>query len=435
MSSFKKKRLIYNFSQKNYSEFKSNIKSIKNELSNLKFIDYKNEIKDLMVLTEDKENELFCQYLLFINYPKWILSNIDCSSFNSTSFNKFATINIDNNKDYYTQRTLKLIFHMYLYILMQLEKNILYTVEKDANNKMKEINELFHLLTQIIKIILKLYQEKIYSLNHLLIFSDAIIVFIKKNSIIDDKYIKIKNLILFELLFDKLYGNILQIMSKIDSENQDDMNLFIDYIIKYFQSNEIKSNFNFLILNHNKTLIKLISTLLYNIDYSRNSEIYKKYKNELINCLANIYKHDEDESNFFEILINQNKTSFINLVNYTTRKDNIIKDLYIQNFYIELLSKLFSNEVNSVNNMKNKTIEILPPENSFIFNGYSSKMVFQLNKFSLENSVLFFSFRLNDDLTKDNSSGNLPLIIFESNSPTNMTFKIFIKRENGVIYI
>ena len=432
MSSLKKKRLIFNFSQKNYSEFKSNIKSIKNELSNLKFIDYKNEIKDLMVLTEDKENELFCQYLLFINYPKWILSNIDCSSFNSTSFNKFATINIDNNKDYYTKRTLKLIFHMYLYILMQLEKNILYTVEKDANNKMKEINELFHLLTQIIKIILKLYQEKIYSLNHLLIFSDAIIVYVKKNSIIDDKYIKIKNLILFELLFDKLYGNILQIMSKIDSENQDDMNLFIDYIIKYFQSNEIKSNFNFLILNHNKTLIKLISTLLYNIDYSRNAEIYKKYKNELINCLTNIYKHDEDESNFFEILINQNKTSFINLVNYTTRKDNIIKDLYIQNFYIELLSKLFSNEVNSVNNMKNKTIEILPPENSFIFNGYSSKMVFQLNKFSLENSVLFFSFRLNDDLTKDNSSGNLPLIIFESNSPTNMTFKIFIKRENGV---
>ena len=107
MSSLKKKRLIYNFSQKNYSEFKSNIKSVKNELSNLKFIDYKNEIKDLMVLTEDKENELFCQYLLFINYPKWILSNIDCSSFNSTSFNKFATINIDNNKDYYTQRTLK----------------------------------------------------------------------------------------------------------------------------------------------------------------------------------------------------------------------------------------------------------------------------------------------------------------------------------------
>ena len=103
---------------------------------------------------------------------------------------------------------------------------------------------------------------------------------------------------------------------------------------------------------------------------------------------------------------------------------------YTQNFYISLLYKLFSNE-KLINNPKNKSLDIAPPENSFIFNGYNSKIVFQLNKFSLENSLLLFSFQLNDELIKNNSSDILPLIIFESNSPS-MRIKIFIQRENNI---
>ena len=438
MSSFylNKNYMISNISQEKYSFFKSSIKESLNSLFNLKNVQYEKDIKDLLIISKEKENELFYEFIFFTNYSKWILLKVDFD------FNEKIEVikEIDNfrinDKYNYSKENIKLNIHLHLYLLIQMEQNILYLSQNpdkklNVDKKLKEINEIYHILFQNLLLILKLYKEKIYSLKQIFLFFDLIIVFIHKNSIIDDKYINLKNIILFELLFEKYLGNLLITILNNQSENKDDIVLFLDYLVKYLRSNELKSHFNYSILSNKKYAYNLINILLNNFDYNNNIDIYNKYKGDLLDCLANIYKNNTDQFNFFEILINQNKQNFINLANYKTRKDYIIKDLYSQNFYIELLHKIFSIE-KIIFNPKNPLLETPPPENSFIFNGSNSKMSFKLNKFSLENSILFFSFQLDNDFRNGSSSCYFPLFIFEAKAQTEISFKIVIKRENNI---
>ena len=435
MSSVLNDCMKLNFSQEKYSDFKSNINEIINLVSNVKFIEYGNEIKDLLVINKDKEKEFICEYLFCVNYSKLLILNIEFNFFDDNNiFNELNKIKLFSDKNNYSNDMFKLMFYLDLYILIDIEKKILYLSNNSINeiknnNNIKEINRLYHILRQIIIIIIKLYEKKVYSLHHFLILIDSLVIFINKNTIIDDKYIKLKNIILFELLFE-CYGNITKIILNNSSDNKEELSILFNYLLKYFRSDELNSYFNFLILSYSKTVHSLITILLNNINYNENIDIYNKNKNGILNFFANIYKNNIFTSNYFEILINQNKKSFINLVNYKTRKENIIKDIYTQNFYISLLFRLFSNEKLIINPM-NKSLDISPPENSFIFNGYNSKIVFQLNKFSLENSLFLFSFQVNEELIKNTLSNILPLIIFESNSPY-MLFKIFIQMENNV---
>jgi len=439
MSSFyiNKSNMISNISQEKYSFFILNVKEALNAMSKLKNIQYEKDIKDLLIISKETEKKLFYEFIFFTNYSKWIILNLDYN-FNKKNeiikdINNFRII--DKNH-YYSKVAFKLNLHLHLYLLIQIEQNILYISQNpdkklNFDKNIKEFNESYHILIQILLLILKLYKEKIYSLKQIFLFLDLIIVFIHKNSIIDDKYINLKNIILFKLLFEKYLGNLSIIIFHNQSENKDDINLFLDYLIKYLRSSELKSYFNYSILSNKKYTYNLIYTLLNNIDYNNNIDIYNKHKDDLLDCIANIYKNNTNQFNFFEILINQNKQNFINIANYKTRKDYIIKDLYSQNFYIELLQKIFSIE-KIIFNPKNPLPDVPPPENSFIFNGANSKMSFQLNKFSLEDSILFFSFQLDNDFMNNKISTCYPLIIFEAKEHSEITFKIIIKRENDI---
>ena len=106
---------------------------------------------------------------------------------------------------------------MYLYLLIHIEKSISFLIlhsNEEQINKKKEINQLYHLLCQILIMIFKYYKEKIYSLNQILILVDSITIFVNKNNINEDKYINLKNIILFDLLFE-LLGNIEKIILSI----------------------------------------------------------------------------------------------------------------------------------------------------------------------------------------------------------------------------
>ena len=70
----------------------------------------------------------------------------------------------------------------------------------------------------------------------------------------------------------------------------------------------------------------------------------------MIKCFTNIFSKNIDKSNCFDILTKQNKTSFINLVNYQKRKNCIVKDIYTQNFYIVLLQHLFFEKLRKLKN-------------------------------------------------------------------------------------
>ena len=431
------KNIFYNGSREKYSEFISSIKEAQDVISKSNFIEFDNNIKDSFDLTKQKDNILFYEYLFFINYSKLLNMNIN------SSFHKYDILNnqlnklpIHYDKDYYIKDAFRLFMHIHFYSLIRLEKIIFYLCKNSDNklhlyNKIKEINELKYILLQVLILILKLYKERIYTLKHLLIFLDTIALFINKNSIIDDKYINVKNMLLFEIFFGQYLVNISLLVLNDQPEDKVNICLFFDYLIHYLKRSELKQHFNLKILSNNKDFHKFIEVLLYNFDYKKNIVIYKKYKDEIIDCLTNIYENNINQNNFFDILINQNKKSFINLFNYATKKEQITKDLYINNFYIELLQKIFYIE-KKIFNPKNHILDILPPNNSFIFNGFNSKLVFQLNKFSLENSILFFSFQLNNNIIPSNKSYSLPLIIFEALLPTESTFKIIIKRDNNI---
>ena len=198
MSSFylNKNDMISNISQEKYSFFKSSIKESLNSLFNLKNVQYEKDIKDLLIISKEKENELFYEFVFFTNYSKWILLKLDFD------FNEKIEVikEIDNlrinDKNNYSKENIKLNIHLHLYLLIQMEQNILYLSQNsdkklNVDKKLKEINEIYHILFQNLLLILKLYKEKIYSLKQLFLFFDLIIVFIHKNSIIDDRYINL----------------------------------------------------------------------------------------------------------------------------------------------------------------------------------------------------------------------------------------------------
>ena len=394
------------------------------KILNFKNQEYEKEIENLLKFEEDKD--LLYEYLLFINYEKWININIEnyINDNNLFFFQELKKYKIYSDKDIFNNRIFKIIFHIYLFLLIKIEDaiKILANINDklETKIKIKEINESIHILSHLFILIEKLYIKNIYNFKKLLLFLDVLAFFINKSDNINNKFQKIKNIILFELLFD-FYGKISNILLK-GNINKEDILYFFYYLEKYLNRNEVKSIFNKSILTNNKIIKKFIHTMLNNFDYSKmmHEDIYKISKTSIIESFSNIYERNTNQSKFFEILINQNKKSFTNLYNFINEKDNIIKDIYIQNFYIELLNKLFEKE------KKNKKVQddkICPPRNSFIYNGYNSKMTFKLNNFSINNLIIFFSFQISDEI--NNKATNLPLLILENHSH-DILFKLYI---------
>ena len=418
--------MIFNLSDEKYSDFKTIIRETYDELSNLKIIDH--QIKDLMELKNEKD--LFYEFIFFANFPKLITLNLDHSfqdnKYILNGFNRKKTI---FDKIQFNKRIYRIIIHKEIFLLSKIENVIDSLIRKLEDVqliklKIKEINQSYQILIQILFFVSKLYEEKIYDINKILIFFNILIIFINKNKIIEDKFLKIKNIIFLRLLFEKYFGYFYIILMN-NKDNKDDIISFFNFMIKVLNSNELNIWFNYQILTKNKIIENFLATLLNNIDFNRNIDIYNKYKEELINSFTCIYKINTDQFNFFELLINQNKKSFINLANYKTRKDYIINDLYIQNFYIELLQNLFSTEKNILK--KNSITE----ENYFIFNGHNSKMSFELKDFSLNNSFIFFSFQLSKDVLNA-SSKIFPLINFQSQADKENIIKLYIQKDDNI---
>ena len=134
---------ISNFSIEKYSDFKSDIKQILNSLTNLKFVEHNDEIKDLLNLTKEKERDLFYEYLFFTNYSKISTQNIDWTLYNTKIIDDLDKLKIYNDSNGFSKNSFQLVFHMYLYLLIHIEKNInlliLYQNTDQVENKKKVI--------------------------------------------------------------------------------------------------------------------------------------------------------------------------------------------------------------------------------------------------------------------------------------------------------
>ena len=420
-------KIILNNTLENYNDYKNIIKEVLKDISNSSDFEYINEIKDFITL--ENETNLYYEYILFMNYSKFISLNIENNL--NENINSFSEIKIFNNENLFNKDIYGIIFHFHIYLLNQID-NLIISIAKDSNiaSKKEYINHYYQILIQILSILCTLYKEKIYNFEIIRIFFDSIVIFIKRRNSQIDKYIKIKNIIFLDLLFGKYFECfvplILNISNKFD-DNKEDIILFFNYIINIIKNNELKIYYNYEILSNNNIISKFVSLLLNKINYEKNIDIYNEYKQKFIDICLNIYKNNTTDLNFFEKLINHNKNSFINLMNYKTRKTQIINDIYIQNFYIELLHKLFSEENNK------ESMITKHDENYFLFNGYNSKMTLQLDKFSLGiNSIIFFSFQLLEETinTIKNTSNILPLLYFNSNSGKEiLSYKIYIQKQ------
>ena len=410
------------YSLKEYQGYYNELKEITKKILNLKNQEYKSETANILEINEEKE--LLYELLFFVNFKEWIIINTDFNIMNNDKdsfFEKLQKIKIYRNKDIFNNNMIKRIYHMHLYAILKLEKTIKFLVlnEKDKDECIEEINQLYHIIFHIFLFITKLFFENVYNLQQLLLFLDCFVFFIERKSSINDKYLKIKNKILFELLFD-FYGKISTILLK-GNQSKENILYFFNYLKKNLGNNNLLSYLNTSTLTYNKIIHKFMSLILNNFNFSELSheEIYKQCKNWLIGNFANIFGKNINQSYFLEILINQNKKSFVNLYNFTENKENIIKDIYLNNFYIELLNKLFEKE----------KVEYSPPKNYFIYNGYNSKLTIELNKLDtrilspfileknliqdfkeweesthkldkidLDKSILFFSFQLDNDI-------------------------------------
>ena len=412
------------FDIEEYYKYKNVIKNTLDSLSNLKSIEKENNLLKL-----GKEEELFSEFLFFLNFPKIIFFEIN-NIFNEkiNILNELKKIRINLNIISNNEKIFKMLLHFQIFLLSKIDDLInLITIQKTQKLNLaiiKEINQSLQTLIKIILILLKIYKEKKIELNIIILFFSSINIFInKKNNNNDDKYIKVKNIIFLSLLIEKYFGYFLTLLSNEQKNNKINIILLFSYLLKFLNNDELKQNFNYEIMNNRGLLKKLISLILNSFIENKNVDIYKRYKYEMLNCFANIFKNNTYKFNFFELLINQNKQSFINLDNYKTRKGLIIKDFYSQNFCIELLYKLFNNEKDFSNN----SIKI--ENNYFLFNGFNSKMTFNLNELSLNNCYIFFSFQLSKDVI-NLSSTNFPLIYLESKSG-DISIKFYIIKEKN----
>ena len=200
-------QIIFNFTNEKYSNFKTIIKEIQNELSNLKIID--NQIKSLLEF--GNENDLFYEFIFFTNFPRWITLDLEhIFKANKYIINEFNRKKIIFDKNHFNKRIYNIIVHMEIFLLSNIE-NIIGSLIKKSDDikliqlKIKEINQSYQILIQILLFIFKFYEEKICDINKMLLFFNILIIFIKKNNIIEDEFLKTKNMIFLNLDIFILY--------------------------------------------------------------------------------------------------------------------------------------------------------------------------------------------------------------------------------------
>ena len=111
------------FYKEKYSNFKDKIKETINDLISVKIIEFEDEIKEIINI--EKEDDLFLEFLFFINYPKWITLNADFLIYeNNYILEQLDKIIIYYNRNQFNKNLFKVIFHMFIYLLSKIHDNI-----------------------------------------------------------------------------------------------------------------------------------------------------------------------------------------------------------------------------------------------------------------------------------------------------------------------
>ena len=410
-----------------------NIKIIDYKQNEEKFEKYKSKLENIKALLKENKKDdsiyeslnslnnknIYLYFLLFQNYDKWININFENNINDAKKFElimrsfKFSNTENDIKINMYSL-LINWLFYLYNEFI-----NYLYEI---LVPNYSEINKIRFILRETNNIIVKLYKINIlttYQIFNIMNFSIFLMETNFEVKSYSDRLYKAKNYLLLQGLFLLLEQTSIIIINKAnlnkpDEENENKINIQnIISFLKDFQNNsEINSQLIMMILI-NKNLIQ---SFMVKIIEQINIKIIVKYepeiKNKLLNFFVHFIKYNYQKSKIFNSFLYTLKKSFINLYNFENNKDKILHDLFINSFYVKLLKKIMIIDRNL----------LLPPFDTFYFNGYDSQISLNVQNNTFEKSTLFFSFYL------------LPLERIKQ-YPLFLVQKDFDRKKNDLLYL
>ena len=391
---------------------------------------YSNNI--LKYIDLEKDEKLFhLLFILFFQNQKWINPyNINVGKYSkhfqfktNESHNKIEQTII---KSINVKNLMKLYAYWHFYILI-----IFYEIldEKDIKNisgNSLNLIDVENILYQNNIKIINLYKSKSITTADLFIFLYIYLFFLEyiTKFNFNEKNLKITNNILFSLFFDlleKIGKDIFSNQNSLELEElKNDVGLYFSFLDEIKNNEFINNDYNIIILLGGNIIQNFMMNLLKNINPKTLENAYPSYSFRLTDFFANFLKFRFNKCKLMDFMLNNIKIALINLKYFDTENDRILNDLFIHNFQSDLIQKIFSYEDKKIYH---------PNFNSFLFNGNNSKISFNMNKMSLDDNLILFSFLIKSNFNDKNSfNERQPLFGFFNNNGE-CVFKAFLKRK------
>ena len=375
----------------NYNDYKSKINKIK------EFLKENKKYESLYETFDSLDNKNIYLYLLFFqNYEKWININFESNN-TDININKFFLLMKFLEKNNYTNKNGKkidiysLFIHWFFYLYIEFIKYF-YTA---LNPNFHEVNKIRYIFKETNALLVKLYKVNIINTTHIFNLFNFNIFLIETSFEINsysDKLYKGKNYLLLQGLFFLLQEVSNIIFNRVNSNwfgNENDNKINIQKIFSFmdeFQNNKIiNSQLNTMILINNNIIQTFMNGLLDKIDIKIIAKYEPKFQSKLLVFFSHFFKFSYKKSKICNSFLNSLKQSFINLYNFENNKDKTMHDLFINNFYVKLLKKIYKTE-DLCGVIKR------PLFDSFYFNGFDSQISLNAQNNTFEKTSLFFSF-------------------------------------------
>ena len=392
---------------------------------------------------ESEEKYFKIIFLLFFQSHIWINPN-DINIYAFPGHFKLKHNEIDDKAEqtiimnFESDKIMKIFVYWYIYLLVKLTK-VFEEKNNTINNNMtlnEFLYEIKNILMQTNNKIINIYKTKKINIEDLYSFLYIYLFFIEDNTknILFEKQLKILNKILFILLFDLFQKiSIITVSQKdINDQNKNNINLFYSFLSELKENVLINNDYNIIILLENNIIKNFIENILMNINpkiFITKSDIPSLViRNEISGKLADFYstfvKFRFNKAKVMDFLINNVKNGLINLRYFKEEKEQILSDVFIQNFQSDLIKRILLQESNKRN--------VHPNFDTFLFNGNNSKMSFKLGKFDLNDNMIIFSFKIKPNINRNNSYNDRQTLISLYNYSNDQIFKLILKKDECV---
>lgn len=348
-------------------------------------------------LSSITEKENFFSYIIFTKYILSFKSYIN----NDENIEKFL-FNI--NKEQNINKRLLILWYIFLLNCLSNKKMNL----ENGTRKLNQLNEIRYFISQTNDVIFKLYLTDKLNEKDIFIYVDLYLFWFENYTnfcFINEKNRKIKNYYIFKYLFSLVHKILVLLMKNINKEKLGMITKFMENLIK---SDEINKEYNIIILIKYNFIQSFIQMILSNIDFKKVEQIDNKFQDILINFMVHFLKFKFNLSNIFDMFLDNLRIGYEHLYNFEDNSKKIVRDLKIENFQTKLIKKLLDLEEDIISN---ENFPIM--SDSFLFNGIDSIIAFKMDNFDFLHNCLFFSFNINQNFIKNNSSNIYPLIVIQ----------------------